>query len=495
MGPRYSHDQVTRISKTDRTTALPLSTGQLRLWFLSQMKEAGSGYCDTYAIRFDGRLNVRILEKTFNEVIRRHDAMRMSISLLDGHPVQSIHRVLDTSIPVIDCRSYDGLERDRRVREEGIAANREVIDLTSYPLWRIKLLRISDRDNTLLLTIHHVIGDGWSQLIFFHEVAKRYKAYLEETTSTFPELPIGYGDYCLWERPRQERDELNKQLIYWEETLCDAPTITCFPGDLHRPSTLTFEGAGESVWFSNKLSDDIKELAVSECTEGWIVLLAVLKILLYIRTGQEDLVIGYSSSNRTREETKQMIGMFVNAVAIRCTVEANPTILEIIRQVNKGCHDAKTNEEVGLPTILSRLRLKRDFSRNPLFQTFVLQEFYPRPVCIDSLTISHFPLTSDVSRFDLELWIAQEASEGTEQSHARCLGVHFQRNRKVYSEKFLSKLIRDYKALVERVIKDPSANIGSLNDIVSCDKVLKHRSPDKNSLSDSLLQARRKVRS
>src|SRR5205085_2378863 len=307
-----------RTARAIRTA--PLSFAQQRLWFLDQYEPENILYNIPAAIRLKGALNTTALERSLNEILRRHEALRTTFAVVDDRPIQVINEVRDSRLTVIELRESSPEEREATAARLAAEEARRPFNLAEGPLLRVKLLRLAEDDQVLLITMHHIISDGWSIKVLIREMGALYEAYASGREAALPALPIQYADFAAWQRRWLQGDVLEEQLNYWRAQLADAPPLLELPTDRPRPTFKTFHGADIPLTFSKKLSEEIMRLSRREGATLFMTLLAAFSTLLYRYTNQEDILVGTPIANRNRAETESLIGFFVNTLVLRARV-------------------------------------------------------------------------------------------------------------------------------------------------------------------------------
>ncbi|MFP2934660.1 condensation domain-containing protein, partial [Pyxidicoccus sp. 3LG] len=281
----------------------PLSFAQQRLWFLDQLQPGSSAYNMPSPVRLTGALDVTALERSLDALIRRHESLRTTFASPQGEPVQVIHPELDFLLPVVDLGALPGEQREaeahRLATEEGVRP----FDLSRGPLFRASLLKLAPDDHVLLLTVHHIVSDGWSMGVLVRELASLYETFASGGTPQLPPLPVQYADYAVWQRSWLSGDVLEAQLDYWKRQLGDAPRVLELPTDRPRPPVQTFHGAMHPFMLPSELGQRLETLAREHNATLFMVLLAAWQTLLYRYSGQEDLVVGSPIAGRNRTET------------------------------------------------------------------------------------------------------------------------------------------------------------------------------------------------
>ena len=357
-----------------RAERLPLSFAQQRLWFLDQLEPGSSFYNIPAAVRLHGVLNVAALERTLSEVVRRHEVLRTHFMAVDGEPVQVIEAAAPLQLEVLDLSALEEEAREAEVlRLAQLEASRP-FDLWRGPLLRVGLLRLGKEEHVALVTMHHIVSDGWSMGVFINEVATLYAAYVRGEESPLEELPIQYADFAHWQRGWLQGEVLAAQLDYWRAELADAPTVIDLPIDKPRPPVQTYRGAYQPLQLSAALSAQLRDLSRRHGATLFMTLLAAFDLLLCRYAGQEQVLVGTPIANRNRSEIEGLIGFFVNTLVLRGDVRGNPSFSELLRRVRETALSAYAHQDLPFEKLVEELQPERDMSRSPLFQVmFVLQ--------------------------------------------------------------------------------------------------------------------------
>ncbi|MBW8359367.1 MAG: non-ribosomal peptide synthetase, partial [Weeksellaceae bacterium] len=297
-----------------RKGALPLSFAQQRLWFLDQLLPDTALYNIPLALRLRGSLDRGSLERALNSLIERHESLRTIFPSTAGEASQEIlpHLEIHLRECLIDLafleKEEQALSAQRLAQEEATSP----FHLSSEPLIRVKLLILGKEEHILLITLHHIICDGWSMGIFFKELSELYNAYAEGKEVSLPALPLQYSDFALWQREWLQGEVLEKQLSYWKQQLSGIPDLLDLPMDKPRPQELSYKGATYHTHLSKEIKDQLNQLARQEGASLFMTLLAAFQVLLYRYTGQQDIVVGSPIANRHHKEIEGLIGFFVN---------------------------------------------------------------------------------------------------------------------------------------------------------------------------------------
>src|SRR5437763_35180 len=318
------------IVRVPRDTVLPLSFAQQRIWFLDQLEPGNTFYNVPTVIRLRGNLDLAALQKSLDEIIRRHEVLRTTFASVDGEPAQIVGPAESLRLPLTDLSSADEAERELHARRFIEEEARRPFDLSQGPFIRAFMLRLGDEEHILLLNMHHAVTDAWSSGVFMRELAALYEAFIGGRPSPLPELGVQYADYAVWQRQWLQGEVLDSQLSYWRERLGgDLPTLE-LPTDRPHPTLQTSHGAKYSFALPKPLSEGLKELTRREGATLFMTLLAGLKTLFHRYTGQTDISIGSSTANRSRPELEGLIGFFVNTLVMRADLSGDPTFHELL---------------------------------------------------------------------------------------------------------------------------------------------------------------------
>jgi hypothetical protein len=382
----------------------PLSFAQERLWFVDRLEPGSAVYNIPAALRLTGALDERALERSLGEIVRRHEALRTVFAEADGSPVQVIAPFGAFALPVEDLSGLGEADREAAVRERAGEEARRAFDLSAGPLFRAALLRLGEDDHVLLLSMHHIVSDGWSIGVLSRELSALYAAYREGRESPLPELPVQYADYAVWQRGQLAGEVLERQLSYWRERLAGAPELLELPTDHPRPAVQTYRGASVPVELSPELLERLQALGRSEEATLYMTLLGAFQVLLSKYGGGEDIVVGSDIAGRTRREVEGLIGCFVNTLVLRTDLSGDPSFREVLRRVREATLGAYENQEVPFEKLVAELQPERSFSYSPLFQVmFTLQNAGGRGDALGGLEVSGVGAAMEIAKFDLSL--------------------------------------------------------------------------------------------
>src|SRR5581483_4355167 len=329
-----------------RPSQLPLSFAQERLWLVDQLEPVGSAYNIPLALRLEGPLDLEALELSFGELVRRHESLRTRFETHDGEAVQVIDAPGRFVLPRVDLSELEDTQRAREVARWRQEEARQGFDLRTGPLIRARVLRLSAQDHVVLLTVHHIVSDGWSQRILIGEVSALYQAFSQGRPSPLAELPVQYADYALWQRGWLQAEELQRQLGYWKERLGSGVAPLELPTDRPRPPVPSHQGASWSFALSTELTGGLKELARAEGVTLYMVLLGAFQVLLSRYSGQSDIVVGSPIAGRRHQQLEGLIGFFLNTLALRTDLRGNPQFRDVLQRVKEVTLGAYAHQDI-----------------------------------------------------------------------------------------------------------------------------------------------------
>src|SRR6185312_842223 len=351
-----------------RDGRLPLSFAQQRLWFLAQMEGGSEAYNVPFGLHLKGDLNRTAFGRALDRILVRHEVLRTTFAFRDGEPVQEIGAADESSFHLIehDLRGHNEVESE-------LAALRELeagasFDLAAGPLIRGRLIRLGEKEYVLLVTMHHIVSDGWSMGVLARELNALYGAYGRGEADPLPELEIQYADYAVWQRQWIEGEILQQQAAYWKTTLAGAPALLELPTDHARPVEQSYAGATLPVVLEEKLTSGLKGLSRRNGTTLYMTLLAGWAILLMRLSGQQDVVIGSPVANRGRAEIENLIGFFVNTLALRLDLSGSPSVSELLEQTKAQSLAAQRHQDIPFEQVVDLLQPVRSLAHSPLFQ-------------------------------------------------------------------------------------------------------------------------------
>ena len=450
------------IQPTAQGRVFPLSFAQQRLDFLYQLTPDNPFYNVPAAIRLTGTLNQNALERSFQEIVRRHAALRTTFTTVDGQRVQVIEPDVKVKLSVVNLLSVATSDRERISQQLTTAEAQRPFNLTTDPLLRVTLLQFDSTESILLLTMHHIVADGWSLGILIRELACFYTAFVEKQTPVLPRLPIQYTDFACWQR-NWLQGVLEEQLTYWRRQLRDLPVLN-LKSDRPHPAIQTYRGATEALQISPTLTQALVVLSQQSGTSLFMTLLAAFQTLLYRYTGQEDIAVGSPIANRHRSELEGLIGFFVNSLVMRSDLSGNPTFRKLLSRVRDVALDAYKHQDLPFEKLVEELDPERDLNRNPLFQVaFALQNAPMQPLKLPGLMLEPAPLEVGSTRFDLEvhLWEPAHGLQSLWQSQEGLSGF-ISYSTDLFDKGRIKHLVGHFQTLLAGIVANPDARLSDL---------------------------------
>ncbi|MDQ2869305.1 MAG: condensation domain-containing protein, partial [Acidobacteriota bacterium] len=444
--------QADEIPRRLRRETAPLSFAQQRLYFLDRLEPGSAAYNVPRAIRIRGPLVVPALEKAFEELIRRHEALRSRFVEVSGEVVAEIEPADSTFL--IDVERVGAARPDDREREGLRIAHEEAerpFDLEIGPILRVRLLELEPQHHILLFTLHHIASDAWSAGVLFGELTALYEAFSLGRPSPLAELPLQYGDFAEWQRRWLEGDALQEQLQYWRERLAGAPAALEISTDSPRPPLQSFHGEVVVRQLSPQLSDAIRELSRRERVTLFMTLLGAFQTLLSRYTGQTDILVGTPILHRSRPELEGMIGLFLNTVVLRTDLSGDPTFRALLAKVREVAVGAYAHQDLPFEKIVEDFHPSRDLGRHPIFQTMVALRNTPKgQVRMAGLELESLEIERKTSKFDFSLFF---------NDHPEGLVCAVEYATDLFDRETIERLLDHLRVLLESVTRDPDQRV------------------------------------
>ncbi|HEY0016583.1 MAG TPA: condensation domain-containing protein, partial [Longimicrobium sp.] len=427
----------------------PLSFSQRRLWFLDRMEPGNAFYNVPSALRLRGALDVPALERALGEIVARHAVLRSVFREVAGEPVQAPLSPPPFVLPV-DVLSD---ANDDALRAALAAEARRPFDLAGGPPFRARLFRLGADDHALIVTLHHVVGDAWSFGVLFRELGALYGAFAEGRPSPLEPLPIQYADYAAWQRQHGTAEALQPQLDWWTERMKGAPDLLELPADRPRPAVQKFRGGRHRLDLSTELTDRLRTIGGEHGATLFMVLLAAWQTLLARHTGREDMVVGSPIAGRGRAETEGLIGFFVNTLALRTDLSGDPSFRQLVERARRTALDAYARQDLPFETLVEALRIPRDLSRQPLFQTMLMLHRPQGTFALPGLACEPVEADPGTSIFDLGLY-AWDRPQG--------LRAMLEYNADLFDAATAARFADRFRTLLEGIAADPDAPLSRL---------------------------------
>src|SRR6266545_155828 len=439
----------------------PLSFAQTRLWFLDQLSLGNPLYNMAVAVRLEGHLNITALHKSFKEIVRRHETLRTAFAVINGRPTQVVSPSGSVEMPIIDLTDLPAAFRETKAQGLIAEESNAKFNLSLAPLLRVGLLRIAAEYHVLLLTMHHIISDGWSMGILIQEMSALYDTYCADKESPLAELTIQYSDYAVWQQRHLQGEVLEELLGYWKRQLADPPTPT-LPTDRTCPVVYTFRGSSKKFVFSKSLRERLREIEQKERASLYMILSAAFQALLYRYTGEKDLLIGTPTANRNRAEAEELIGFFVNTLVMRTKFEDDMTFRELSARVKQTALEAYAHQDLPFERLVEELQPDRNLSSNPIFRVmFSLQNAVEVVPKLTGLKVSIIETECRTAKFDLavDMAVAGEEIKGA-----------FIYSTDLFNDGTIERMIGHYRTLLSEVIENPDRSIAELSYLTAAEK-------------------------
>ena len=438
---------------TDEAYVFPTSFAQERLWFLDQLVPNSAFYNINTSLRLSFAVNREALERSINEIVRRHETLRTTFKVVDGQPVQVVAPALQPGLPVVDLRGLKETERESEAVRLATEESQGPFNLATGPLLRTTLLCLGEEDYVFLLTMHHIIADGWSMVVLFQELSDIYQAFSDGRPSPLPELPIQYADFAVWQKEWLRGEVIDEQLAYWKRQLQELPLLQ-LPTDWPRPAVQSFAGTVCSFWLPEPLYLALVELSQKETVTLFMTLLAAFQTLLYRYSGQDDIAVGTPVANRNRAEVEGLIGFFVNTLVLRTNLSGNPSFRELLGRVREVALDAYAHQDLPFEKLVHELQPERDMGRNPLFQVnFQLFSDMGNVEDAGPLDGENLEIEKGTANFDLalDLWEYPDGLWGT---------VEYSTD--LFNEETIGRMVEHFRILLEGIVMDPDQHLFEL---------------------------------
>ena len=450
---RGGEDAMNAIARIPRNGPLPLSFAQERLWFLHQLEPDSAAYNIPTVTLIEGKLDLDAMERALNEVVKRHESLRTSFSIMNGHPVQLIAPALQVSLPVADLSHLSASQSDAAVQRLINQRSHKPFDLAEAPLLRVFLVKLG-ADRHLLVTIHHLIGDAWSVGILFQELSIFYDISIGGESPMPGNLPVQYVDFAAWQRGIIEGRRLTRQSAYWRQQLSGSLPTLEIPSDRPRPIQPTYRGARYSVTMTEELTIAVKAASRLHSTTPFMTLLAAFKILLFRYTHCDDVIVGTPIAGRYLADVEDVIGPFANNLTLRSNLSGNPTFRETLWRVRESCLGAYAHQDLPFEKLVEELQPERHLSRNPLFQVmFIFQNALTTVPSFTGTESRRLDVDNGTTKLDLTVSVSER--EGKYLGYIEYSTDLFNRDR-------IERMAGHFQTLLEAIVADPDQSIAVL---------------------------------
>src|SRR6185312_1666510 len=418
------------------------------------------------ALRIKGKLDVKALEDTFCEIIRRHEILRTTFPVAEGAAVQMIHPPQPVTIPLLDFSGFIAADQEEKLRRLTLEEGSRPFDLERGPLLRLNLVRCGPEHHILLLTEQHLIHDGWTQGVLIRELLSIYTAFAAAQPSPLPELPIQYADFTLWQRQWLQGEVMDQLLSYWKKQLAGAAPFLQLPADRPRPAVQTHRGAQFTVELPTPLAEALRALSRREGATLFMVLLAAFKALLFRYTGQADISVGTGIANRRWYEIESLIGMIINTIVLRTKLDGDPGFRELLTRVREGCLEAYANQDLPFGKLVEALQPVRDPSYSPLFQVmFALHDAPEQSLELPGLELSLIDTHNQSAKFDLTVIMIPHYEQAVgvgERNADGSITTLIEYNTDLFDGETIERLWRHYLNILEAITGNAELRLSSL---------------------------------
>ena len=449
------------IVRVSREGSLPLSISQEQLWDFDQMIPGNHLLNIPYVFHLMGTLDTVALADALREIIRRHEVLRTVFAKLDGRPVQIIRPAPEFQLPFIDLRNLDVEKMEEEAAVLTLEERTQPFDLSVGPLLRTKLVRLTDEDHLLLLTLHHIVGDRWSILVLRRELAQLYEAFSHERPSPLPDLPIQFADFALWERRLMESELMQTQLTYWKNQLAAPLPKLAFQKVGRRNKRHSFRTGRKEISVEKGLFAAVKGLASKENCTPFMVVLAAFNVVLHAHTDQQDIRIGILSANRRPRETEALIGYFVNAIVLRTRLKPDMSWKELLKQVREVTLGAYAHQELPFGRLAHVLDQEGSVKGDSLIQVLLnYQNLSFPPTELPGLTFA--VLDFQQAKLDSEMALtAVDLIFDLRETSTKLTGSVNYRS-ELFDDHQLASVIRVFHDALEAMVKDPNQVISDV---------------------------------
>jgi amino acid adenylation domain-containing protein len=452
LTPEQKRELLARLlqARGQGTKTYPLSYAQQRLWFVDQLTPGSPHYHQYMAVRVEVPLDTGVLQRVVDEIVRRHDSLRTTFRSIDGRPVQVVGPSVRVPVGEVDLRALPQREREPEAMRLAEFEIRRPFRLAEGPLIRIRLLRLGDTEQVFVLTLHHIISDGWSLDVLLRELGQLYSAFESGAGSPLQPLEIQYPDFALWQRQHLQGELLEQQLGYWRRQLEGAPALE-LPADRPRPAVPSLRGGFHRLAVSPALTAALKAVGQREGATLFMTLLAAFQTLLGRWSGQEDVVVGVPVANRSRAELEPLIGFFTNTLVMRADLSGDPPFTAVVQRVKEAALGAYAHQDLPFERLVEELQPERDLSRNPLFQV-TFQLFTPPGFeeCLSGAQDAPLDVGTGTALFDLVLNTFEDAAG---------LDVQIEYAQDLFDPETIESLARRFHRLLEAIAANPQVSI------------------------------------
>ena len=449
---------IDRILKRADDKPAPLSYSQERLWVMSQLEPNNPIYNVAGAVRFDGDVNVFVLEQALTEVVHRHQILRSRFITIDSQPLQQVTPDAELPLESLNLSAFPENEKISAFDRYAALFICRPFQLDKQPPLRVLLTEMNNQQHILLLTLHHIVSDRWSVGVLIQEVAALYEAFCSNLPSPLPTLAIQYADFCVWQRSQQTKWE--NQLAYWQQKLMGVPPLLELPTDRPRPRLPSYRGDMCRFELPTELSQKLKQLAQQHNVTLFMVMAAAYSTLLYRYSGSRDFCIGYPVAGRNRSQLADLIGFFVNTLVLRCQIDGEMRFIDWLMHLREQALHDLNHQDLAFSQVLEALNLPRNTSHTPLFQVMLTMQNAPTStLTLAGINTTAIPINSHVAQYDLALLL--------EEAEGKIQGI-VEYSTDLFDSTTISRMVESFQVLLSDIVDKSSASLNRLkilNDI------------------------------
>ncbi|MEH2114172.1 amino acid adenylation domain-containing protein [Nostoc sp.] len=455
------------IQRIEREGLLPVSFAQERVYFIQQLAPESIAYQFQATMRFQGQLNVPILQQCLNEIVLRHEIFRTTYPTVNGRLFQVIHPAQPISFRVIDLQTFPESEREIEAQCLIEAEVQKPFDLNQLPLVRWVLFKLSEQEHLLIHIEHHITHDGWSFNVFLGELLELYQAFCLDNPSPLPQPLLQFVDFAHWQRQWVKSQEAKRQKAYWQQKLSGSSPLLALPYNRPRSTEQTYNGEQIRVELPIDLCESLRVLSRQEGVTLFMTMLGAFLVILHRYTGQDDLSVGTAVANRRMQEVEKLIGMIVNNLVLRTDLSGNPTFRELLGRVRQVTLEAYANEDLPFDQVVEVLKPIRNLSHNPLFQVMFSFHDSPMPdLSLPGLDISLYePISNKSAKFDLDLLVIPRSEQRVQNGSkigAKGITLVLEYNSDLFDAATIQRILEQYQTLLASNVDNPEQRISEL---------------------------------
>ncbi|CRM12377.1 non-ribosomal peptide synthetase [Pseudomonas sp. 58 R 3] len=448
-------NQQTAIARVDRSAPVPLSYSQQRMWFLWQMEPDSPAYNVGGMARLRGVLDVGRFEAALQALIMRHETLRTTFPSVDGVAYQKVAAQTGLRMDWQDFSALTDAERQQRLRDFADQQAHTPFNLETGPLLRACVVKAGEQEHYFVLTLHHIVTEGWAMDIFARELGALYEAFIDERDSPLAPLAVQYLDYSVWQRQWLEAGERQRQLDYWTAQLGHEHPLLELPADRPRPPVQSHQGELYRFDLSDDLAARVRAFNAERGLTLFMTMTATLAVLLYRYSGQTDLRIGAPVANRIRPESEGLIGAFLNTQVLRCQLDGQMNVAELFEQVRHTVIEGQSHQDLPFDHLVEALQPPRSAAYNPLFQVMcnVQRWEFQQSRQLAGMTVEYLVNDARATKFDLNL-------EVTDLDHR--LGCCLTYSTDLFDEPRIARMAAHWQNLLDALIADPQQRLSEL---------------------------------